>query len=369
MNSHDQGLGTALSNIGDAQNLLSVADSGISSLNNILTDMRNKAESAASDTMGVDERAAVVTQLQADVAQIDDISAQTQWNGTKLISGNFSTNALTFQTGDAAGDTTTLSGLSNMGASGAGSLGLATKAATDSIGTVVDSGGTVFGGATPTATGTVANTNLSDLTSGTYTVKVTSGKTTTDGDNSKIQLLDSSGNALLIGQTQPGGTGAVANSLTVNLSTAGPHVINFGNGLSVSLAQDTTAATTVSSATVGYAAAGSYTLQASGTSGNTLSGSSTAADFNTFMSYVSTKMTAVSTQLSQVGALEDRLSYKSDQVTSAQTNVEGAYNRIMNADMASEQVSASKYQILQQTATAMLSQANSAPQFLLKLFQ
>jgi flagellin len=87
------------------------------------------------------------------------------------------------------------------------------------------------------------------------------------------------------------------------------------------------------------------------------------------MNYLSTKMTAVSSQLSQIGAMEDRLSYKSDQVTSAQTNVQGAYNRIMNADMASEQVAASKYQILQQTATAMLSQANSAPQFLLKLFQ
>jgi flagellin len=41
----------------------------------------------------------------------------------------------------------------------------------------------------------------------------------------------------------------------------------------------------------------------------------------------------------------------------------------MNADMADEQVAASKYQILQQTATAMLAQANSAPQFLLSLFQ
>jgi flagellin len=41
----------------------------------------------------------------------------------------------------------------------------------------------------------------------------------------------------------------------------------------------------------------------------------------------------------------------------------------MNANMASEQVEASKYAILQQTATAMLAQANVAPQFLLKLFQ
>jgi flagellin len=41
----------------------------------------------------------------------------------------------------------------------------------------------------------------------------------------------------------------------------------------------------------------------------------------------------------------------------------------MNANMAEEQVNASKFQILQQTATAMLAQANAAPQFLLSLFQ
>jgi len=41
----------------------------------------------------------------------------------------------------------------------------------------------------------------------------------------------------------------------------------------------------------------------------------------------------------------------------------------MNANMAEEQVNASKYLILQQTATAMLAQANTAPQFLLSLFR
>ena len=53
----------------------------------------------------------------------------------------------------------------------------------------------------------------------------------------------------------------------------------------------------------------------------------------------------------------------------AHANTEAAFNRIMNANMASEQVEASKFLILQQTATAMLSQANAAPQFLLSLFR
>ncbi len=71
----------------------------------------------------------------------------------------------------------------------------------------------------------------------------------------------------------------------------------------------------------------------------------------------------------EVGSFMARLTFKEDALTVQYTNTEAAYNRIMNANMAEEQVEASKYAILQQTATAMLSQANVAPQFILSLFQ
>jgi flagellin len=87
------------------------------------------------------------------------------------------------------------------------------------------------------------------------------------------------------------------------------------------------------------------------------------------MDTIQSAIDTVNEHLSSIGAITGRLTFKEDQVTADQTNVEAAYNRIMNADMADEQVAASKYQILQQTATAMLAQANSAPQFLLSLFQ
>jgi flagellin len=64
-----------------------------------------------------------------------------------------------------------------------------------------------------------------------------------------------------------------------------------------------------------------------------------------------------------------RLTFKEESVSTAQLNVEAAHNRIMNANMAEEQMNASKYTILQQTAIAMLAQANQAPQNLLSLFR
>jgi flagellin len=77
----------------------------------------------------------------------------------------------------------------------------------------------------------------------------------------------------------------------------------------------------------------------------------------------------VKSGIADIGTMGTRLGFKEQAITVAYTNTEAAYNRIMNADMAAEQVEASKYAILQQTSTAMLAQANAAPQFLLSLFR
>jgi flagellin len=96
---------------------------------------------------------------------------------------------------------------------------------------------------------------------------------------------------------------------------------------------------------------------------------STAAKASTYMTNVTTNLDAVNSALSTLGSMMARLDFKSEQVANAQVNVEGAYSRIMNANMAEEQMNASKYTILQQTAIAMLAQANQAPQSLLSLFR
>lgn len=124
MHTNSEGLRVALGNIGDAKNLLSVAESGLSKINDILLQMRNKAEQASSDTMGDDERDAINTQLTEFAAQIDDLTDQTKWNGTALLDGT--SNSLRFQTGAESGDATTFTGL-------AGGLDTATLFTTNGI--------------------------------------------------------------------------------------------------------------------------------------------------------------------------------------------------------------------------------------------
>jgi flagellin len=119
------------------------------------------------------------------------------------------------------------------------------------------------------------------------------------------------------------------------------------------------------------------TAQATVTSASTTTGLGLTAAFsitdtasaNSALGSIATALSRIKENISDVGSFSARLSFKEESLMVAHSNVEAAYNRIMNADMAEEQVEASKLLILQQTSAAMLAQANSAPQFLLALFR
>jgi len=100
---------------------------------------------------------------------------------------------------------------------------------------------------------------------------------------------------------------------------------------------------------------------------NAASASGTAA--GSAATYITNALDFVKQGVREVGSFMARLTFKEEALTVQYINTEAAYNRIMNANMAEEQVEASKFMILQQTAVAMLAQANVAPQFLLTLFR
>jgi flagellin len=87
------------------------------------------------------------------------------------------------------------------------------------------------------------------------------------------------------------------------------------------------------------------------------------------MTIITNALDTIKSGIANVGAFTARMNFKEEAISISLANTEAAYNRIMNANMAEEQVEASKLVILQQTATAMLAQANASPQFILSLFQ
>ena len=87
------------------------------------------------------------------------------------------------------------------------------------------------------------------------------------------------------------------------------------------------------------------------------------------LSTIDGAINAVSAQRAQFGAVQNRLQYTLDNLSTYQENLSASLSRIRDVDMAAEMVNFSKEQILQQAGTSMLAQANSAPQSVLKLLQ
>jgi flagellin len=78
---------------------------------------------------------------------------------------------------------------------------------------------------------------------------------------------------------------------------------------------------------------------------------------------------AVTAMRSGLGAVQNRLEHALSVTGIYQENLTSAESRIRDVDMAEEMVTLTKNQILQQAGTAMLAQANQAPQSVLQLLQ
>ena len=75
----------------------------------------------------------------------------------------------------------------------------------------------------------------------------------------------------------------------------------------------------------------------------------------------------VASELSDLGATQNRLSFKQENLETSTTNLNSAKSQIEDADFAQEQTQVAKLQVLQQTGTAQLAQANAAGQSVLSL--
>ena len=80
-------------------------------------------------------------------------------------------------------------------------------------------------------------------------------------------------------------------------------------------------------------------------------------------------ISAVSAERSKLGANQNRLEHTINNLNTSAENLTAAESRIRDVDMADEMMEYTKNNILAQAATAMLAQANQAPQSVLQLLQ
>jgi len=146
MTAQIRGLNQAVRNANDAVNLLQTAEGSMVEQTNMLQRMRELAVQAANGTYSSTQRNYLQTEFDELGSQIDDISADTTWNGKQLLDGTDATGIdgisgqFDFQVGQDSGQTISVS-IDDMSLSGLGADGLdisTASGASTAIGTLDD---------------------------------------------------------------------------------------------------------------------------------------------------------------------------------------------------------------------------------------
>ena len=95
----------------------------------------------------------------------------------------------------------------------------------------------------------------------------------------------------------------------------------------------------------------------------------TRANATTALTNVKAAIVQLSSDRATIGAYQTRLNYTSEQLTVSKENLTAASSRIQDVNVAEESTQYAKENILVQSGTAMLAQANQLPQSVLRLLQ
>ena len=321
-----KGLNQAARNANDAISLTQTAEGAMTSVTDNLQRIRELAVQSANATNSTTDRAALQTEVTQLKAEIDRVANQTNYNGTKLLDGSF-TSAL-FQVGANAGETIAVSGLQN---STVAALGSVTSASTQSA---------VVSGLTTTATAAAAFTvNGTDI--GALTAVGTS-------QERAAQVVDAINKV------------ATTTSVNAYLDATTSKIVLTSN------AAITLAGTAPGLAATGFAAGATA---AATVTGLTTLDISSYAGASQAITQADSALQQMNTSRATLGALQSRFTSTVSNLQSAAENLSASRSRIQDTDYASETASLTRSQILQQAGMAMLAQANQAPNQVLSLLR
>ncbi|MDH4391855.1 MAG: flagellin [Aquabacterium sp.] len=171
------------------------------------------------------------------------------------------------------------------------------------------------------------------------------------------------------GKTLLNGANATAGTVMFQTGTAATDTVDISTKLID--VQVTSTGDSVTGTNTGMAALGT---QIDLTVGSSVAGVLTATPqtstkYGTLATAIDTAITSVATARSDLGAMQNRLEANIGNLQSQAENLTASKSRITDADYAAETANLTKNQIMQQAATAMLSQANQMPNVVLSLLK
>ncbi len=330
-----RGLKQASRNAQDGISLIQTAEGALNETHSILQRMRELATQASTDTNTNADRAEIQKEIDQLATEITRISTDTEFNTQKLLNGDYAGKVLHIGANEKQNVTLTVG---NMNAESLKVEGYFTE--TD----VEELTGVSVGNRT-TEEITITYTALGDKDA--TAVEETTAEVSADGKTITITLAQAAGDA-----TDPGAVTATHGDVVKALQSAGLDVI-------VSDAADL--ATSVATLPADTTVAAGVLDEAKGINVS----SQAAAD--AAITVIDDAIVSVSAERSMLGAMQNRLEHTISNLGTSAENLQAAESRIRDLDMAEEIMAFTKNNILQQAATAMLAQANMAPQSVLQL--
>ena len=420
MSSQIRGSTQAARNANDGISMAQTAEGDLGQIGNNLQRMRELAVQSSNATNSASDRSALQTEIKQLKSEIDRVSASSTFNGVKLLDGSFksasfqvganntsndritvdkigsaSTTALgtskaqgTAVTAALADGDLTLNG-KNVGATAAGvekgqtdKSAFALAAAINSVS--ADSGVTatadvneVTASAGPTAFGDIAATDSFKING----VDVGAIKGGTDARSQGKAVAD----AINKTSSQTGVTASAGADGAVKLTALDGRDINVEDATGGTM-DDTLSGLTIAdtSGTVslsatqdaGISIGGTTPGNAGFTAGQLVEDNSVATlDISTAegakkaIEALDGALGQINTSRSNLGALQNRFNSVVSSLQTSTENLSAAKSRIQDTDFAAETASLTRSQILQQAGTAMLAQANQAPNGVLSLLR
>jgi len=380
------GMTQAVRNTQDGTSVVQTAEGALNETTSILQRMRDlSVQASSSGSLNDDAKASIQKEMSQLKSELTRISDTTTFNGTKLLDGNYKG---TFQVGANAGETISVNVGAAMSAKGLGvdgvdvtGVGKYGNAGASAAGAVVTSNATSgaagkldFYTATNEKAWTTAGSG--DVTAFQHlTGQISFGGKTFDLSSVDYSVaaadgMDASGNMTVTAD------GKVDSTEALNaLNTAAKAALGLTtNPFTATSSGDLTFK--VTDAVAGYTQANGYAVQANATTNSTadqiaaatptFSGATGASDA---IKAIDDAITKVSSQRADLGAIQNRFEHTVNNLNTAIENTTASESRIRDTDMASEMTSFTRAQVLTQAGTAMLAQANQAPQGVLSLLR
>ncbi|WP_315387815.1 flagellin [uncultured Stenotrophomonas sp.] len=345
-----RGLDVAVRNANDGISLAQTAEGAMVEIGNNLQRIRELSVQSANATNSDSDREALNAEVKQLTSEIDRVSRQTNFNGTKLLDGSFS--GALFQVGADSGQTIGINSIVDASTSKLGSGAFA---------------GDYVGTSLATADAATADTTYTGLQIS-YTPKGGTAQTVTISD-----FTVKSGQSI---------TAATAAAINEKMDTTGVYAsvksgvitlggIKDGQAFDVAYGGTATAGATVASAaglglTETSTAANSGTVSTTKTSVGDLNISSVAGAQRS-LAIVDNALKAVNSSRADMGAIQNRFTSTIANLNTTSENLSASRSRIRDTDYAKETAELTRTQILQQAGTAMLAQANQSPSSVMSL--